>query len=696
MRNPLNKRILRELKSELPKYTILVLFLVTIIGFISGFLVASGSLRIAYDEGFEKYNIEDGNFEYYAKAEETTIATLEKEGVKIYENFYIERETKNVDSTLRIYQNREEVDKVFLMEGVFPESKDEIAIDRMYADNNGLKVGEAGLQYNYSWTYERAPRNEREEKEMAEEFMEALSEKGVLTNYVPQYLNQAIKFTDEDMGSDRIMFVTFLYIVIAIIAFVFAVTTSNMITKEATVIGTLRASGYTKGEIIRHYMALPVLVTLVSAVVGNILGYTAFLKVAINIYYTNYSLPTFVTVWNADAFIKTTVIPVMLMIAINYVIIASKMGLSPMKFLRRDLSKRQKKKAFKLNTKIGIMKRFRLRIIFQNMPNYVTLIVGIFFANVIMILGMAFPALLTHYQESISDSIISNYQYVLKTEVETEGAEKYSAASLATIEGRLKSESVSLFGISTESEYLSLDLEDDKVYISSSLSEKFGVSEGESITLKEEYGDKEYSFDVAGIYDYSAGIAVFMSQEFFNETFGYDEGYFNGYLSDEKIEDIDEMFIATVITEDDINKMSRQLNASLGGVFDIFFWFGLVMFVLIIYLLSKLVIEKNAQSISMTKILGYSNKEISKLYVMSTSLVVIISFIVTMPIVNKLMEIVCVIMLSEFSGWIPYYIPFSVFIKVIAAGIVAYAVIAFMQFRNVKKIPLDVALKNVE
>lgn len=696
MRNPLNKRILRELKSELPKYTILVLFLVTIIGFISGFLVASGSLRIAYDEGFEKYNIEDGNFEYYAKAEETTIATLEKEGVKIYENFYIERETKNVDSTLRIYQNREEVDKVFLMEGVFPESKDEIAIDRMYADNNGLKVGEAGLHYNYSWTYDRAPSNEREEKEMAEEFMEALSEKGVLTNYVPQYLNQAIKFTDEDMGSDRIMFVTFLYIVIAIIAFVFAVTTSNMITKEATVIGTLRASGYTKGEIIRHYMALPVLVTLVSAVVGNILGYTAFLKVAINIYYTNYSLPTFVTVWNADAFIKTTVIPVMLMIAINYVIIASKMGLSPMKFLRRDLSKRQKKKAFKLNTKIGIMKRFRLRIIFQNMPNYVTLIVGIFFANVIMILGMAFPALLTHYQESISDSIISNYQYVLKTEVETEGAEKYSAASLATIEGRLKSESVSLFGISTESEYLSLDLEDDKVYISSSLSEKFGVSEGESITLKEEYGDKEYSFDVAGIYDYSAGIAVFMSQEFFNETFGYDEGYFNGYLSDEKIEDIDEMFIATVITEDDINKMSRQLNASLGGVFDIFFWFGLVMFVLIIYLLSKLVIEKNAQSISMTKILGYSNKEISKLYVMSTSLVVIISFIVTMPIVNKLMEIVCVIMLSEFSGWIPYYIPFSAFIKVIAAGIVAYAVIAFMQFRNVKKIPLDVALKNVE
>lgn len=750
MKNPLRKRLLRELKSELGKYIVLFVFMVAIIGFISGFFVASGSLKTAYDEGFEKYNIEDGNFEYYEKADETTLETLEKEGVKIYENFYIERETDNIDSTLRIYENRVEIDRLCLMEGQFPENQDEIAIDRMYADNNDLEVGdilsvdkrelkvtglvafsdysalfsstsdmmfdaikfgvavmteegfdslgEQGFHYNYSWKYNKAPKDEVEEKEISEDFMETLSENGMLTNFIPRYLNQAIMFTDEDMGSDRIMFSTFLYIVIAIIAFIFAVTTSNMITKEATVIGTLRASGYTKGEIVRHYITLPVLVTLVSAVVGNILGYTVFLNVAVNIYYTNYSLPTFVTIWNADAFLKTTVVPVILMIVINYVIIANKMQLSPMKFLRRDLSKRQKKKAFKLNTKIGIMKRFRLRIIFQNMPNYVTLVVGIFFANVIMILGIAFPALLENHQNSISDSIISKYQYVLKAEVETEtkGAEKYCAGTLKTLEGKQKSEGVSLLGICTDSKYLSLDLDSDSVYISSSYAEKYGISEGETITLKEEYGEKEYSFEVEGVYDYSAGIAVFMNRKLFNDTFDYEEDYFNGYLSDKEIEDIDEMFIATTITEDDLNKMSRQLNTSMGGVFDMFYVFGLVMFMLIIYLLSKLVVEKNAQSISMTKILGYTNGEIGGLYIMSTSLVVIISFLVTMPIVNQLMRIVCAVMLSEYPGWIPYYIPVEAFIKVGVAGIAAYGVIGAMQFSKVKKVPLDVALKNVE
>ena len=60
------------------------------------------------------------------------------------------------------------------------------------------------------------------------------------------------------------MMTVLLYIVIVIMAFVFGVTVSNTITKEANVIGTLRASGYTKGELIRHYMTMPLVVTLVA------------------------------------------------------------------------------------------------------------------------------------------------------------------------------------------------------------------------------------------------------------------------------------------------------------------------------------------------------------------------------------------------------------------------------------------------
>ncbi len=93
--------------------------------------------------------------------------------------------------------------------------------------------------------------------------MKAINKEVSLQDYVPRYLNQAINFTGDDMGSDRAMIIVFLYIIIVIMAFVFGITSSNTIMKESHVIGTLLASGYTRAELIRHYMSMPIIVTLI-------------------------------------------------------------------------------------------------------------------------------------------------------------------------------------------------------------------------------------------------------------------------------------------------------------------------------------------------------------------------------------------------------------------------------------------------
>ena len=141
MKNPLNKRFVKELKSDLGKYVVLSLFIVLMIAIVSGFQVAGNSMIVAYDESFEKYNIEDGNFELPMKAEESLISDIEKEGVTLYENFYLEEET-NLDTTLRIFINREEVNKVCLMSGELPVMENEIAIDRIHANKNELEIGD--------------------------------------------------------------------------------------------------------------------------------------------------------------------------------------------------------------------------------------------------------------------------------------------------------------------------------------------------------------------------------------------------------------------------------------------------------------------------------------------------------------------------------------------------------------------------
>ena len=282
MKNPLNKRLLRELRSDVGKYIVIFILLVLSIGFVSGFLVAGDSMITAYNESFDKYNVEDGNFRTEDKLTDTEKDWIEKENVTVYENFYVEKNFDN-ETKLRIFANREEIDKVCVMEGRLPEKTQEIAIDRMYADNNDLKVGDSlvsegknysivgfvalsdysalfysnndmmfdssafgvaivskdqfntynedDVEYNYGWIYDVRPTTEEKEKEVSDDLMEHMAKKVTLENFIPRYLDQAITFTGEDLGSDKAMMEVLLYIIIIIVAFVFGITMNNTIHK---------------------------------------------------------------------------------------------------------------------------------------------------------------------------------------------------------------------------------------------------------------------------------------------------------------------------------------------------------------------------------------------------------------------------------------------------------------------------------
>lgn len=760
MKNPLIKRLPREFAGEIAKYIVIFIFMTAVIGLISGFLIADGSMLDTYNKSFDKYNIENGNFELYPKADDKLIDRLEEENVTIYENFYKEETVKvhnneklseDDQSVIRFYINRKDIDKVDVMEGRLAEDINEIAIDRMYAVNNNIKVGDtinAGgrilkvtgyvalsdysclfsdnsdtmfdsvkfgvgvvsescfeayddthIHYVYSWKYDNEPADDIEEKEMADDFMKVISNNAILTNYIPGYLNQAIHFTGDDIGSDRAMMIVLLYVVIVIMAFVFAVTTNNTIFKEANVIGTLRASGYTRGELLAHYILLPIIVTIIGALVGNILGYTVFKNIFVNTYYESYSLTTYTTLWNAEAFLLTTIVPFVIMVVINVLIIGYRLRLSPLKFLRKDLAVRKKKKALRLPG-FKFFNRFRLRIIIQNMPNYITLFIGILFANILLIFGLMMSPLLAHYQNEIQDKLIAQHQYVLKVpvEVDNDEAEKYCAKTLSTIDGRLKSEDVLIYGAANNSRYIDInsnELKPGEVYVSNGYAEKFRINKGDKITLKEKYEDKEYTFKVKGMYDYPSSFAIFMSDDYFKDIFDKAEDYYSGYLSSEKL-DIDEKYVATEITLDDLTKVSRQLDRSMGTSFELVKIFAVVLFAVLMFLLTKLIVEKNSTSISMVKILGYSNREISRLYVTSTTIVVVISVIINIMLSVVIMNWLFRVFMEQMSGWIScYYAPY-VFVLMFVLNVGVYALISVFMMYKIKKIPMDEALKNVE
>ena len=715
---------------------------------------AQDKIEDKYADAEEKYELNDPDF----KATKTTV----------YENFFRNEEEDynndgKKDGTIRVFTKTEDINLACLLKGSFPQAKDEIAIDRMHADNVGVTVGDTitisgetykivgllayvnystlhekttdmmfdalkfdvamvtsegfdrlqkSVHYAYAWKYENEPKDDAQEKTQSDDFMRALLTQVVvadneLEDYTPGYGNPAINFATDDMGSDKAMGGVLLDILIVIIAFIFAVTISNTIAKEASAIGTLRASGYTKGELVRHYLSMPVIVTLLAAIVGNILGYTVFKNVVVSMYYNSYSLPTYHTIWNPDAFFKTTLIPVVLMLVVNLIVIVRMMQHTPLQFLRHDLKKKKNKKAMRL-PRWKFLSRFRLRIMFQNVANYLILFVGIFFIMVMLAMAVGMPDTLDYYKNNIDGMIFAKYQYVLKSyedednnliTTDNKEAEKFDMTSLEKKSDALNEE-ISVYGIEKDSKYVKIknlnSLKKNEVYISASFADKYGISVGDTVSLDEKYENKTYKFKVVGLYHKSQSLAVFMSIDNYGKVFDLKENEFSGFLSDSEITDIDEDNIATTITIHDITKMADQLDHSMGSYMTYFQILCILLAAVMIYLLTKLIIEKNENAISMTKILGYENKEIASLYLLSTSIVVIISDAVSVILGTLVMNAAWRIMLFSYSGWFAFHMKPLGYAKMFGFVLIGYLIVMIFDFQRIKRIPMDQALKNVE
>lgn len=113
IKNPLIKRIPKEIIGDWKKYLVVFLFLVLTIGFVSGMYVANDSMLTSADEGVSKYKQEDGHFELKDKADSELVTAIESGEVKtapdekdsdsnktpvtLYENFY-RNETEDYDA----------------------------------------------------------------------------------------------------------------------------------------------------------------------------------------------------------------------------------------------------------------------------------------------------------------------------------------------------------------------------------------------------------------------------------------------------------------------------------------------------------------------------------------------------------------------------------------------------------------------
>lgn len=746
MRNPLHKTLKKEFLRNRSRYISLSLVLILMIGVVTGFLSVAYSAKELLIKDRISSKVEDGQLALRDRMDVKTKTKLEALGLKVYEQFYTEQSVSR-DTMVRVYRKRFDINRATLHEGRMPNKQTEIALDRLFALKNGYNirdtirmsgksmtitglisvpdytsliqknsdmmmdpihfgiaiVTDTGFQtlsndrmvYSYSYYLDDRELNDFQKQKRADDIQEiCIKEGAVLENLLTAQMNQAISFLPNDMGSDIPMVQTLLYIILMILAFIFVVISQTMIEEQASVIGTLLASGYTRRELLQHYMMLPTILIIVSAGIGNLIGYTLFPNLFTDMYYSNYCLPplSIQPVW--EALLSTTVMPFIFMMLILYMLLKRRLRLSPLRFLRKDLRRHRQRRYIPLHGS-SFFQRFRIRIILQNKGSYLVLFLGIIFASFLLMFALILTPSMEQYIRNLEADSRCDYQYLLKAPVQADG-EKVTLTSLKAyyVGGDLDLD-VTLYGLGPNSGYytdMTLSSDPKSIVISSDFASKMSLQVGDAITLRNPYRDKAYSFTIQDIYPYNTGFSAFMPRNQLNQLLHEDHTYFNGYLSNQPL-DIEEAYVQSVVTRSDLVKINEQMTQAFSQLLPVLTSVSIAIYLVVLYILTRLVIDRNAISMSFLKVMGYTAKEIRSLYLHATTLVVLASLTAALPLCNIALRYLMKFAFMKFTGNLSVYIPGYVYFLVFVTGGVAYLFIKALLTRRIEQMELGYALK---
>lgn len=747
MQKILMKRVVRDLKKHLFRY--IALFFLIVLGLYMVVSMAGGADIVqstVYDYA-DKNQLEDGQFSVFVPLTDDEIDELKVDGTIIQADFNMEY-TMDDDSTLRIYSNREEINKINIDNGELPQNDNEIVVEKKYAESHQIKVGSdlavgtvkmnvvgIGSVPDYdNVLYSMADATSQSEnfgvafvsKRQYEE-LEKLEENAKTENYEYSYIcgndqtDEDIKDILKEMKSNLISFtkksdnprifasvndvMIMKYaglaagiLILAIFTYIISVFVIHNIEMEATIIGSLYSMGVGRGTLLGHYLMLPVLLSFVAGLCGTALGFSGIGAIRMGESNSvNYSIPELIQIYPIYLLIYGIVLPPIIALIVNYLVINKKLSEPVLALLRNE---KKNPKIIKINVKSkNFITHFQIRLFLREFRVCVTLLIGLLLSILILTLGVDCYNCCSNMKIDNAEDVKFGYMYLYKypsAETPKGGTDCYVETLKKEIFGF--DFDVQVMGIDNDNPYFDFEVSEGKnvLAVSNSTAEKFNLKVGDEIVLNDNFEDQSYGFKVEKIVDYSVGLYVFMDIDSMRELFGKDDDYYNVVLSDEEL-DIESSRIYNVTTREDILGNAEVFMEIMQQMIFMLIGISAAIFVIIMYLLLKVIIERSSQNISMFKILGFSDKEIKRMFLNGNLYVVAFGSVICIFVCKLLVDkIYPACFVSNVACGMNYSCKWYIYVAMYLGIIICYLLTNFVLVRKLKKIPMNEVLKNRE
>lgn len=689
---PLNKRVLRILKENVLRY--LGILMLIILGSYT-FVVAAGisqNLATLVNTFTEGHMQEDLSFSTDKAI--TDSAELEKAVDAILEEYMSFDAVLSDSLTLRLLSKTEKLNIPAVIEGRTLSGPGEILLDPAFAKANGYPVGSqieavgktfkvvgfvslphyiyplknvydimvspnnfgvgvinredfAGIDNAYSIYSVRFNDRTQSLNKQAAEFRERLHEKGITeSDWIDIMNNKRARMAWASITGLKTMSVPVPAAMFLLCCLIIGIMIWRMIRNESVIIGTLYAQGYRRRELMRHYMAIPLLLAIAGGVIGSVLALPSIAPsvVAMVSYYNVPVTGIELSVLNVLIGILT---PVLFLGLSSYLVIRSELKRSPAELMKGDKQK-TKVNAFERALKLERFKfstKFKLREQLRSISRLLFLLLGITSASVLMLLGFTIMNSMDYvFKNGTTDTYRFEYEYAFKDIQHgkaPEGAEVFSA-------GRFypeNNEGIEFYitGVEPDSTILTLNsragspLPNNQTNITKPLADRLGIKAGDSVSFVNKQDGKAYTFHIDAVADSYAGQFIFIPIDEFNAQLGFLENSYTGLWSTKKLDIPEELLSGTKSLSETVNAMDELLGPMISMVVAMTL-IACVVGLIIIYLVTSLIIEENKNTISLFTIFGYRRREIRSLILSSSTFVILAGFIISIPVMAASMS----------------------------------------------------------
>ena len=741
----LNKRISREIKEHFNKYIGLFILNVISVMVIVGYCSFADSAVKVIGNFREDNNLESGNITVYQEMNDELISEINDIGIQIEAEFYSDHEVDD-DHVIRVFTDRKKINMPQIVEGSGLKNENDILLDQNYAKKNGINVNDKiniggitvtvcgfatapdyvmvtqslkdvvpdhehfgiafvsentfnnmnseKINYSYAYKYTNGSINEVSQKELLDKTIDAISESNFIVDLYKTDNNARANYCQEKMKLNKNMVIVICVVLIIIMSYVTAISVISSIEQDSKIIGTLYSMGYNKKEMLLHYVRLPFIISVVSSLIGGILGITVICKIVAKTPMSFFNFPVMNTEISVGMLFFGLLSPIIIVVVLNELLISRKLKRPALSLLRNEKSS-HKIHQLDLSNKLKFVNKFKIRNFIESFRNYSILSLALLFVVILLTFGLGMKYSLEKYPEDIENSIKNEYTYYLKYSYDVDDDKTEKAVDISCSYD--DQYTFTLRGIDNNCIYYSMnnDIGENTCIISSAVAEKFDLKKGMKLSLKNNGDYSIYDFSIDDIYDYNDGLYVFTNRDSLNKLAHNEDGYFNVLLTDHKL-DIPDEYVYAELSREDIIKASETIVSMLRAMIVMLIGAAVIVSVVCVYILVKIILDKERMNISLIKILGYQNNEINRIYLNSTFIVVIISLFFSIPISNLIMKRLWLKTIASIQAYIGFYLKAEAYLIIILTVLGTYLLSSFLLKRHAAKISMVETLKNRE